>query len=531
MDNQSRSFYRNIDWGLLLFLCSATYVKLYIKIVAIVLYWFYIAYKRYSFKKPPSLVWFYFFIIIAGTLSSVIQGSFSIEGYLTGYGLGASTWLIGGVISYLIYTAVRNIDNKRIGDTIKAFFTINILISVVALVQLMVMSKHLVPYWYWESSEYFGASTGDHIKGVFSSNSVTNAMVSALGVIYFLYNKEFKFSIACLFTCLLCTSNFTLFLLVGMLVLLHLAIKDKAVRRNVRISLIFVFVLYPILSPLNVKYINTTYSMGTDKSVAVTLRQLDSNIINEKVPITGQNEIEQSIKKYIISTGKTGYYKIKTNDTLFIDYADNIKYVQYYGKASAGEDANVVLKQDFLKSLIEQWYGSKYEQTPLSTYYRPIKLYSFIQTLVFLKGSITDFLFGAGIGNFSSKLAIKMTGLNMQGTYPLQDIYISPVFVQYHLYTLLYVLALPVSEHSTINMPNSVYNQIGGEYGIIGVLLFIICYVGFILKNWKKLGYSRYLLLVMLAFFGFEYWFEMLSLTVVFELLLFKDVYKSELDA
>ncbi len=531
MPNSEKSFYKNIDWALLAFLCAATYVKIYVKVAAIFIYFLILIFKNYQFKKPVSLTWFYFLIAFSGTVSSLVQHSFKTSEYFTGYFLGVSIWICGGLISYLIFVTVRNIDTTRVANTIKAFFAINIFISIVALIQLMFRSHHIIPYWYWEASEYFGASTGDHIKGIFSSNSVTNAMASTLGVIYFLYNKDFKFSLACLFTCLLCTSNFTLLSLAGMLVLLHISVKDKAVRRNVRVSLLFVLVLYPILSPLNLKYINTTYSMGNNQSLSVSLRKLDSNKLKEQIVVGGQNALEQSLRSYLITAGKESYYKLNTNDTLFIDYADNIKYVQFYKKASAGEGANVILKQDFLQSLIEQWYGRKYEQTPLSTYYRPIKLYSFTQTLVYLKGSITDFIFGAGIGNFSSKLAIKMTGLNMQGSYPIKDIYISPVFVHYHLYTLLYVLALPVSEHSTINMPNSVYNQVSGEYGMLGVLLFLCCYVGFAVKKWKKIGYSRYVLLIVLAFFGFEYWFEMLSLTVVFELLLFKDVYKPELDA
>lgn len=533
MLNDSKPFYKNIDWGFLVFLCCATYVKLYVKIAAIILYWLLLIYKRYDFKKPASVTWFYFLIAAAGTVSSLVQHSFKATEYKTGFALGVSTWILGGIISYLSYVVIRNIDSKRIADTIKAFFTVNILISLVALVQLIIRSKHLVPYWYWEASEYFGASTGDHITGVFSSNSVTNAMVCSLGVLYFLHNKNFRFAFACLFTCLLCTSNFTLLSLVGMLVLLHLLVGDKLIKRNIRVSLLIVFVMYPVLSPLNVKYINTTYSMGSNKSLTESLRQLDSNKIKEQIAAStiAPNKMEHSIAEYVRKRDVNAYYRLPLSDTVFVDYSDDVKYVQFFGEASAGAGANVVLKQEFLKELIEKWYGRKYEQTPLSTYYRPIKLYSFLQTLTYLKSSVANFIFGAGIGNFSSKLAIKTTGLNMQGSYPVKDIYISPAFVQYHLYTLLYVHALPVSEHSTINMPNSVYNQIVGEYGLVGIILFAFFYLGFFVKKWKKLSYSRYLLLIILAFFGFEYWFEMLSLTVVFELLLFKDVYKPELNA
>lgn len=530
MPSQSKKIYKNIDWAFLGFLIGATYVKLYVKIAVIILYTLYQVYKGFSFRKPVSLTWFYFLVLFTGTVSSVLQGSFAYHAYLFGYALGATTWICGGLISYLLYNGILNIPEEKVMGTIKAFFLFNVAISLVSLVQLMLMSKHLIPYWYWESSEYFGASTGDHIKGLFSSNSITNAMINVLGVIFFIYHKKIRLALACLLVCLLCTSNVTLFVLVSMLVLMHLTLKDKVIRRNVRVSILMVVVLYPILSPLNVKYINTTYSRGNDKTLAVNLRHLDSNILQTKPVFTNENEIERSLGQYLLTYNKQNYYRPKINDSMFVDYADYIKYALYRGEALAGNTSNVVVKQDFLKATIKNWYGKELEQTPLSTYYKPIKLYSFIQTLVFLKTSVKDFLFGAGIGNFSSKLAIKTTGLNMQGTYPITNIYISPLFVQYHLYTLMYVHALPVSEHSTINMPYSVYNQIGGEYGFVGILLFVCLYIGFIIKFWKRLSYSKYLFLVILIFFGFEYWFEMLSLTVVFELFLFKNIYKPEED-
>lgn len=531
MDNQSKNFYKHIDWAFLGFLIGATYVKLYVKIGVVILYALYQMYKCFRFRKPVSLTWFYFLILFTGTISSALQGSFAHHSYIFAYALGATTWICGGLISYFLYNGIVNLSEEKVMTTIKAFFLFNIAISLVSLLQLMLMSRHLIPYWYWESSEYFGASTGDHIKGLFSSNSITNAMINVLGVVFFIYHKKLRLALACLLVCLLCTSNVTLFVLVSILVLMHLVIRNKVIRRDIRISILVVLILYPILSPLNVKYINTTYSRGSDKSLAINLRHLDSNVLQKKPVIANENEIERALGQYLLAYNKQNYYRPKINDSIFVDYADYIKYALYKQEALAGEGSNVVLKQDFLKATIKDWYGKQLEQTPLSTYYKPIKLYSFIQTLIFLKTSIKDFLFGAGIGNFSSKLAIKITGLNMQGGYPITDIYISPFFVQYHLYTLMYVLALPVSEHSTINMPYSVYNHIGGEYGFIGILLFVCMYIGFIIKFRKRLSYSRYLFLVVLIFFGFEYWFEMLSLTVVFELFLFKDIYKPQEDA
>ena len=178
-----------------------------------------------------------------------------------------------------------------------------------------------------------------------------------------------------------------------------------------------------------------------------------------------------------------------------------------------------------IKKLIQQWYGVRHEDMALSTFHNPIKLYTNLQTVDYLFSDMRNFIAGAGIGNFSSKQAIKTTGLGLQGTYPIKNLYASESFLEYHMYSLLYVLGLPVSEHSIINMPNSVYNQIAGEYGFLGVVLFVFLYLGYIWKKKKLLGAAVFIVLLTLAFLGFEYWFEMISLTVIFELLMFIKIY------
>jgi len=75
-----------------------------------------------------------------------------------------------------------------------------------------------------------------------------------------------------------------------------------------------------------------------------------------------------------------------------------------------------------------------------------------------------------------------------------------------------------------MNYPFSVYNQVLGEYGLIGVLLFVLFYLGFFLKRYKKITYGRYMIILLFCFFFMEYWFEMFSLIVLFELYLFLNI-------
>ncbi|HEU5164326.1 MAG TPA: hypothetical protein VFU29_02230, partial [Chitinophagaceae bacterium] len=151
---------------------------------------------------------------------------------------------------------------------------------------------------------------------------------------------------------------------------------------------------------------------------------------------------------------------------------------------------------------------------------RPGKMISFFQTYNYLKFSKKNFLFGAGVGNFSSKLAFRSSGVQNFGSYPAKFRYSSKVFEENHLKTFLYYFNRDASKHSVLNYPPSVYNQILGEYGLIGAFLFTIFYIGYFIKQYKRLTYGRYLIIALLAFLFMEYWFEMYSLIVFFELLM-----------
>jgi hypothetical protein len=155
---------------------------------------------------------------------------------------------------------------------------------------------------------------------------------------------------------------------------------------------------------------------------------------------------------------------------------------------------------------------------------KPGKLISFMQTCFYLRSSMMHFLFGAGIGNFSSKLAFRASGVGALGSYPERFRYSSTDFKYYHLRTYLFYYHGDASMHSVLNYPFSVYNQVPGEYGFTGVLLFTIFYLGYFTSKYRRLSYGRYLLVVLLGFFIMEYWFESFSLIVMFELFMLLNI-------
>ena len=144
--------------------------------------------------------------------------------------------------------------------------------------------------------------------------------------------------------------------------------------------------------------------------------------------------------------------------------------------------------------------------------------------MVFLQHHPAKTFAGAGLGNFSSKLAFKATGLGFLGCFPAKFVYISKDFLVNHLDIYLNFFSKSVGFHSLSNSPFSVYDQILAEYGLLGVAAFILFYVGFFAKYAKQLTYGLPILLLMVPVFLVDYWFEQLSVLIFFELLLLLNI-------
>ena len=101
--------------------------------------------------------------------------------------------------------------------------------------------------------------------------------------------------------------------------------------------------------------------------------------------------------------------------------------------------------------------------------------------------------------------------------------YIHPFFRDDYLFLYLYYHTREEGEHSVVNKPDSVYGQLLCEYGLVGVLAFLFFYAGFFLQGIRSLSYGIPLLMLMGVAFLTEYWFEQLSVVVLFEFLMLLD--------
>jgi len=150
----------------------------------------------------------------------------------------------------------------------------------------------------------------------------------------------------------------------------------------------------------------------------------------------------------------------------------------------------------------------------------PGKIISFRQTYEYLKAQPLKIITGMGMGNFSSKLAFRATGLKMAGGYPRSMIYINDDFRDNHLSLYLHYFSKDRELHSLVNSPHAVYDQLIAEYGIAGILAFIFFYIAFFVKRLKGISYGLPLLLLLLGAFFVDYWYEQLSIVIIFELLM-----------
>jgi hypothetical protein len=524
MKDRVVSFLRLVDWPMLLLLIGATNVKLYIKLAAIVLYGGWMLYKKVRLAKPPAPFWFYMAMPVAGIISAGIQGAFSIDGYWYGLMFGTVQWVAAAAIFYLLFITVRSIRAEKVSTSIKAFFLLNALISLAQLGMLIIQSKHLMPYWYYDSGLKYGASTGDNIHGITANHSINNAVIGLLGVTYFLFRKEWKWSILCLFILLLCSSNAVIFFLLAILVVIFLFAGKQKVRRAVLGLVGFTCVIYPILSPQNLQYINTVYSHivhpAPRPEPPPELDTIETVVDTESSP-----GVVLKMESRMMRAPRSN---VPVRNSVLVRMREELINLKANSKRVLPPGSNVALDQNTIKEAMERWYGMPLTRTPLAYFSKPSKVFGIKQTVHFIKSSPIHFLLGAGIGNYSSKLAIKMTGLGLQGRYPDKHIYINRNYMEGHFYTMMYVLAQNVSEHSVINMPGNVYVQIAGEYGLTGIVLFLVLYLFWFWKRSAGYPAGRWMLFALLICFSLEYWFEMMSLTVIFELLAMQGIFAAQ---
>jgi O-antigen/teichoic acid export membrane protein len=478
-----RAFFRGVkeklqqvDWALLIFLILFLNVKLYIKVAAVLLAFFWhrrVLNIREIFQKK--WLGFYAVMFLLAALHRALSFSSLSVPALISFALGTLYWLLAMAAAWHIYLFVQHQeDTERLHRTATLFFLLNAVIILIFFAGICIDAGTINPYTYQGEHQKYFISTGDFISGISFDDSVTTALISAFGILYFLYRGRQGYSLLCLITVLLAGSNLVNLLLIGIFLFIFFFHTSRVQKSMILVYLLVITVFWAKVTPQNKDY--TEQLLG---------RVEGKNAYEPPKPLPYTPRITDLVEKKMVVEKKKELASFM--DTLYPPGAKDALTSKYKGWDRSG-----------------RWIAWQ----ELATHYRqhPGQL-----------------LLGTGMGNFSSRLAFKTAALNIEGGYPQKERYIHPLFRDNYLYIYLYYHSRDEGQHSVINKPDSVYGQLLGEYGLAGVACFFLLYAAFFMKKMFSLSYGLPLLLLLGASFFTEYWFEQLSVVTLFEFLLLLD--------
>jgi hypothetical protein len=504
-----KKYLQSIDLSLLFFLLMMTNVSQVIKLMGLV----FIFIVRPNFRlglNKNRIPLFYAAMLGLVAFQTIISCTHWQTNYWLVMLLSFGFWGLSLLAIHQLKLATERSNSDQLNKTLNIFFILNAVVSFVSLIKIMLITQSINPYSYTGMNLNYHMSTGDHIRGIFNDLSTTNCCINILGLIYYLFNKKYNYALLCLIVVLLTTSNLNTAIMLLALGLLFIYQSNKLTQSIIVCFLGIIVVFFIKVTPENIRYVAGKIGMKYEVQVAQIEPIINNPILNSRDSIILNDErivferMNQKIKtkeaqKQILAQSQERLFTQQHNERLY--------HFQSFAHKTYGNQLLVDAPK------ISKPYSGK--------------TLAFIETKQFLARDPINLLLGAGPGNFSSKIAFKASGIEIVGRYPKAYQYINDLFKNNHLEILCYYMSQEAGMHSTTNMPFSVYNQLLGEYGLIGFTLFIICYILYFLKKWKKLRYGRILLPIVLLFFISDFWFENLSLVLVFELLIFMDIARS----
>ncbi|WP_448701616.1 hypothetical protein ACFGVR_05325 [Mucilaginibacter sp. AW1-3] len=514
------------DWKLFVFLVLFLNIKLEVKLLAIVLIYLFQFDFKFGFSvKNSRLPLFYLLIIPIALISLIITQSYQNAHYWLVFATGIGFWLMAILAVHQVKLMVEKNDTETIHRTISLFFVVNALFSIGNLLLIIWRIHDPNPYTYKGLNQLYFINTGDNIKGLTFDISSTNGALNVLGVIYFLVRKQPVMLLICMVTLLLTTSNLITVVLLLTLALIYIFNSTKDQKSMIAIcGMLFVLFMFKI-SPQNTRYVKEQAQRAMHIPVDTSFRlDRDTIRITDKPDSTlNFDEKRQKFAALYLDSLNRAMNPEKVKPSPIPDHIaikPKWKYAYEFRPAWTIEPEKKILL-DFI--------AEHPQELPLSSHKKyvagfPGKLTGIIQTILALYHNPADILTGLGIGNFSSKIAFRASGLGLRGKYPERYTYISPAFMSNHLDLYMNFFSRDLGLHSITNNPSSVFDQLLSEYGLLGLLAFVFGYLWFFARNYKVLTYGLPLLLIITTFFFIDYWFEQLSLVVMFELMMFLNI-------
>ncbi|AYL96001.1 hypothetical protein [Mucilaginibacter celer] len=519
------------DWRLLIFLLLFINVKIPVKAVAILFVYLSQPDFKFGFRlKNSRLPLFYLLVFPIAAIAFITDKSLFMLNYLVVFGWGMACWLLALLAIHQLKLMVDKLSTETIYHTLIVFFIINALFSAGNLAYIMWVTKTINPYTFRGMNQQYFINTGDNIAGISFDISSTNAIICAFGVLYFVFKRNLPMVIVCMSTLALTYSN-----LVSMLFSLVLAFtfifKSTRDQKSLIVVAILLYVVSLVkISPQNEGYIDEMMKQTLSKASAAHPNVNPSNQTGGT--LSRDEQRRKFAQQYLDSLSNAEAKKEKTttldktlkklpqtgDGRVYIPPPDTFK-PEYFISHDTTPDRKQLL--DFI--------NQHYAQLPLCQIkdyipHQQGKITGMIQTINYLKTHPQKSIVGLGIGNFSSKIAFRATGAGIRGQYSPKRVYIHPAFMANHLDLYLCFFSKNISFRSVRNSPSSTYDQLLSEYGILGLVGFMVYYLGYFARYYKKLSYGIPILMLAAGVLFIDYWFEQLSVMVVFELLLLLNI-------
>lgn len=471
-----------IDWILLLFLLILSQDGLIPKIAAVgFLYIF-----RFDLKfglKNGRLPLFYLLLPAVEVLKYFFLGKQYLGNWST---LFASSmyWILSFLVIHQMRLSLEKKGLAKVQNALGIFTVINFAVCIAQFILVMRVTHAVNPYKanvfapdirFPNLMHPYGQSSGDLIRGMFSDNHYNAIIVEFLFLFFFFRRKYILSFLNLLVVCAVCYNLVTLllFIILGFSIFW---VKERKGKLIVSGFISFIIIFYAFVTPENVRYLTSRISNSinslTDKGANI---HVDRTAEIEKSPA--------NIRKDSVSAALPEVDALTTGAE---------KSIYTFDKVSG-------------------------------------KKISYNQTLAFLKENRLHTLVGSGAGMFSSKLAANLSGIYgptiLNKKLPKPDY---EVYYKNHGAIITSLEHIPIGYHSVNNFPNSVYNQLLGEYGLVGLAMLLVFYLWFFVRKFKKLSFSLFLMPLLLIYFNYGYLFESLDVVVFFELLFFCDMYRKK---
>ncbi|KAA2239014.1 hypothetical protein F0L74_22645 [Chitinophaga agrisoli] len=519
-----------IDWKLFILLLLFLNVKLAVKIPAIVLVYCLQPNFRFGFRlRDPRLPLFYPLIIAVALLGMLVNGDFREPNYLLVFLTGAGFWLLCLLAIHQVKLSVDQQSTEKIHHTLLVFFVLNAAVSAGNLLSIIWEIRDLNPYTYQAQYQKYFINTGDYIRGLTFDTSTTNAVINAMGIIYFFTRKQYLWLLVCMAALLLTASNILNIAVVLILGFLFCFRSNRDQKSFVVVCLIFLLVFMSKVSPQNLEYVgNNIEKMAGMEKPAAPHREVSLLEMAQQPDsvLTAEQRRQKTAILYMDSLTRVWHAELKRLHPNVQPAEEQLLLPEPpIHSASYQSIKDPVSLEDPIVQFIHRYSPVlPYATGAIPTPHLPGKAIGLLQTASFIVQHPGHILLGNGMGNFSSKLAFRVTGLGFAGGFPQKHTYINTDFMHNHLDLYLNFFSRQSGYHSLVNTPFSVYDQLLSEYGVLGLLLFLAAYLGFFWRHYRRLTYGIPLLLLMMGIFFIDYWFEQLSVLVLFELLLLLNI-------